>query len=317
VVMINVLQSKSRLKGLMWLGIGVGVMLSYQAIELYREDTFKTEGYRVSVDFGGMFGNPNDMAMHLVIFTPIAVALGIASKNKLCKLAYFTVAGTMVAGNMVTLSRGAFLGLIAVAVILAWKLGRKQRLKVSLISSIVGLLFMMVAPGNYGLRILSIFIPSLDQVSSSDQRRELLIQSIWITLRHPLGVGIGNFPLYGIRNLETHNAYTQVSSELGWLALIVYMILLVSPLRKLGAIERQMFAREDFSWIYYLSIGVQVSIIAYMISSFFSASAYSWFVYYPIAYAVCLRRIYQHEQAEKGIPAEETTSGDHLNLRKA
>jgi hypothetical protein len=58
-----------------------GLLLSYEAVKLYRAGVFQTEGYRVSVDVGGMFGNSNDLALHLVIFTPIAVALGIASKN--------------------------------------------------------------------------------------------------------------------------------------------------------------------------------------------------------------------------------------------
>ncbi len=318
VVMVNTLRTKSRLKGLMWLSIGVGVMLSYQAIGLYRAGVFKTEGYRVSVDFGGMFGNPNDMALHLVIFTPIAIALGIASKNKLSKLVYFASAGMMIIGNMVTQSRGGFLGLLAVSVVLVWKFGKKQRFKTILVSLIIGLLVMAFAPGNYGLRVLSIFIPSLDPVGSSDQRKELLIQSLWATLYNPQGLGIGNFPVISIRNLETHNAYTQISSELGWLAFAAYVILLISPLRKLGAVERQMFAREDLSWIYYLSIGIQASIIGYMVSSFFGPVAYNWFVYYPIAYAVCLRRIYQAGQAEKGISlAEENGLSDYFKRQTA
>ncbi len=298
IVMLNVLQTKRRLQGLMWLGIATSVWLSYQAVLLYREGVFKTEGYRVRVDIGGMFSNPNDMALFLVIVTPISIALGLASKYKFSKLLYFTAAGMMIAGNFVTQSRGAFLGLIATTAVLVWKLGKKQRFKSVLISSFVGASVITLAPGNYWIRILSIFIPSLDPVGSSDQRTELLIQSIWVSLRNPLGIGIGNFHLVGIRGLETHNAFTQISSEIGLAALVAYVVLMVSPLLKLALIERQMSAREDFSWTYYLSIGVQASIITYMVSSFFGPVAYSWFVYYLIAYAVCLRRIYQIGMAE-------------------
>ncbi|MDQ3043177.1 MAG: O-antigen ligase family protein, partial [Acidobacteriota bacterium] len=317
VVMINTLRTKSRLKGIMWLGVAAGLLLSYEAVTLYRAGIFQTEGYRVGVQsVSGMFGNSNDLALHLVIFMPIAVALGIASKNIISKLAYFISAGFMVMGNLVTQSRGGFLGLLGVAIILVWKFGKKQRFKTGLISSIVGLMVMVFAPGNFGLRMLSIFIPALDPVGSSDQRRELLIQSLWATLYNPQGLGIGNFRVISIRNLETHNAYTQISSELGWLAIIAYMILLISPLRKLGAIERRMFAREDFSWIYYLAIGVQASIIGYMVSSFFGPVAYQWYVYYPIAFAICLRRVYQTGQAEKGSPsAAESGSSDYSQLQ--
>jgi hypothetical protein len=62
--------------------------------------------------------------------------------------------------------------------------------------------------------------------------------------------------------------------------------------------QRQMAERGDFSWIYHVSIGIQGSIAAYMVSSFFASVAYNWFVYYPIAFAICLRRIYRMEQDE-------------------
>jgi hypothetical protein len=137
-------------------------------------------------------------------------------------------------------------------------------------------------------------------------------------LQNPFGIGIGNFPVFGTMNLETHNAFTQISSEIGWVALVAYVILMVSPLRKLAVIERQMVAREDFSWIYYLSIGVQASIVTYMVSSFFAPVAYNWYVYYLIAYAVCLRRIYQIGMAEKEIETgKESSFSNYFKLQKA
>ena len=298
VIIVNILNSKKRLYGLIWLGIGAAVMLSYQAIVLYNQGVFKTEGYRVSVDFGGMFANPNDMAMHLAIFLPIVLTLAFASKNKLSKIFYFVAAGMMIVGIMVTQSRSGFLGFLAMGAVLVWKIGRNQRLKVVVLSFVTCLFLILFAPGNFGLRILSIFVPSLDPTGSSDERKELLIRSIVVTLRNPWGIGIGNFPLVGIQNRQTHNAFTQVSSELGVIALVAYIILLISPLMKLGAVERQLSRNADFSWVYYLSIGVQASIVAYIISSFFGAVAYNWFIYFPLAFAVCLRRIYRSKQAD-------------------
>lgn len=293
IVMVNSLRTEKRIKALMWLGIGVGLMLSWQALDLYQRGEFKTDGYRVSVDFGGMFGNPNDMSIHLVIFIPIAVAIGAAAKNWLTKLLFFASAAVMTAGCFVTQSRGAFLGLIAVAAVLVWKFGRRHRLRTSIIAGIAGLVTILLAPGNYGLRILSIFIPSLDPVGSSDQRTELLLRSIIVTLRNPLGIGIGNFEIVGTHNLGTHNAFTQVSAELGWIAFAAYLIILISPIRKLDLMERHLYSKGDNSWLYYFSIGVQASIAGYFVASFFSSVAYNWYVYYPVAYAIGLRRIYQ------------------------
>ena len=299
IVMVNVLRTRRRLMGLMWLSLAMAFYLSYQALDLYMKGELKAEGYRVDVEIGGMFGNPNDLALHLVTMIPLAVCLAVASKGKVMKLVYFSCAALFVSANFVTYSRGGFLGLIAAAVVLAWKLGRKNRLNVMAASGFIGLLVILLAPGNYGLRIMSIFIPGLDPVGSSDQRRELLERSIIVTLRNPWGIGIGNFPIVGVHNLVTHNAFTQVSSEIGILGLAAYLIFMVSPFRKLGAIERTLSAEDDHDWFYYLAIGFQASIIGYMVSSFFVAVAYNWFIYYLIAYAVAFRRIYRLEKGVK------------------
>jgi len=301
IVMVNVLRTRQRLMGLMWLSLSMAFVLSYQALDLFMKGELKAEGYRVDVEIGGMFGNPNDLALHLVTMIPLAVCLGIASKSKIMKLIYFAMATLFVSANFVTYSRGGFLGLVAASAVMVWKLGRKSRLNVSIVSIVVGILVILLAPGNYGVRILSIFGLASDPVGSSDQRRELLERSIIVSLRNPWGIGIGNFPIVGVHNLVTHNAFTQVSSEIGLLGLLAYLIFMVSPFRKLGAIERTLFAKDEHDWFYYLAIGLQASIIGYMVSSFFVAVAYNWFIYYLIAYAVAFRRVYQ---IEKGLKEE-------------
>ncbi len=296
VVLVNVVRTRKRLMGMMWLSLGIGAYLAGVSIDMYFKGKFTVESYRVGVDVGGMFGNPNEMAMHFVMMTPIAVVLGIASKSPLMRLLYFGTAALLIAANMVTFSRGGFLGLLAVGAVLAWKLGRRQRLTVSIAAIVIGLLVVLAAPGNYGLRMLSIFIPSLDPVGSSDQRSELLKLSLLVSARNPWGIGIGNFPIVGIHNLQSHNAFTQISSELGIFGLAAYLIFMISPFRKLSAIERKQFDDNENDWFYYVAIGLQSAIIGYMVSSFFASVAYNWFIYYLIAYAVAFRRIYSFER---------------------
>jgi hypothetical protein len=304
VVMVNTLRTIPRLKGLMWLGIAVGVGLSYQAIDLYRDGVFEVEGYRVKVDFGGMFGNPNDMAVHLIMFIPISIGLALVSRHLLAKIAYFSFASLMTAAVFVTQSRGAFLGLMTVAAVLIWKLGKENRITIFAVSVVVGIVILLLAPGNYGIRILSIFVPALDPVGSADHRWDLLMRSLLVTLRNPFGIGIGNFSIVGQQNQETHNAYTQVSSELGWIALGAYLLFLISPLRKLGALERLTKLGEKDNWINTMSKVMYASIAGYMVASFFGAVAYNWFIYYPVAYAVCLRRLYQEGATRRAFITE-------------
>ncbi len=305
IVLVNVVRTRKRLIGLVTISLGIGVFLSIETIRLYMAGEFSVEGYRVAIsEVQGIFGNPNEMALHFVMMIPIAITLGIATKSSLTRLAYFSTAGLFLAATLFTQSRGGFLGLIGVAAVLVWKLGRKNRLNVSLVSLVFGAIFLVIAPGNYGLRLLSIFFPSLDPVGSAGARREGLITSLIVTARNPWGIGIGNSPVFGAHNLQTHNAYTQVSAELGILGLLAYLVFMVSPFRKLGAIERTLFDADDHNWFYYLAIGLQASIIGYMVSSFFASVAYNWFIYYLIAYAVAFRRIYSLETgATQDVPS--------------
>ena len=41
-----------------------------------------------------------------------------------------------------------------------------------------------------------------------------------------------------------------------------------------------------------MSIGLQGAIIGYMVSSFFGAVAYQWYIYYLVGYAICLHRLF-------------------------
>ena len=306
VVMVNVLRTRQRLMGMVWLSLSIGVVLSYFALGMYMRGEMTVERYRVGGSIKGMFENPNEMSMHLVMMFPIAVTLAIATRSAVMRGVYLLTAIVLISGNMITFSRGGFLGLIAAAAVLVWKLGRKNRVQVTAVSLVSGLLVLLLAPGNYALRILSIFGLAADPVGSSGQRQELLIRSLLVTARNPWGIGIGNFPIVGIQNLVTHNAYTQVSAEIGLLGLAAYMVFMISPFRKLGAIERVLWSKGETGWYYYLSIGFQASVVAFLVSSFFASVAYNWYIYYLIAYVVAFRRIYT---LEKGEPEQTKQNG--------
>lgn len=293
IVLVNVVRTERRLKGLMWLSLGVGVFLSYRAISDFQSGNLTVNGFRVKGALGGMFGNPNDMALHLVMMIPIAVALFFGTRNPVRKILYAACAALMTMAMVVTYSRGAFLGFVVSFLVLMWKLGRRQRFSVMAVALLVLLLFLIFAPGNYGLRLLSIFIPELDPVGSSIARRDLLWRSLFVALHNPIfGVGMENFHIVSSHELVSHNAYTQVAAELGFPALILYIGFIVAPLKKLWQIEQRTFADRRTSCFYHLTVGLQASIIAYMVSSFFGSVAYQWYIYYIIGYSIALRRIY-------------------------
>ncbi len=290
IIMANILRSLARIKGLMFLGIAIGAYLSYQAFELYRQGVFNTDGTRVSINFGGMFGNPNDLCIHLLIFIPISIAFGLCSRNLVARLTFYFVGAFMTFAIILTSSRGGFLGLIAVSTMLIWKLGKGRRFRAFLIGTFFLLCIAAVIPSTFSSRMGTIFDPSEDPESSSGQRLENLERSVATTLRNPLGVGLGNSKIFGVRNLETHNSYTQVSSELGWLAFGAYLTFLFYPLRRLSKLEADSLETGQRNWIYFLAVGTQAGLVGFMVSSFFGSVAYQWYVYYPVAYAIGLSK---------------------------
>jgi len=297
VVVVNVVRNTARLKGLLFLALGAAVLLSIGAINEYRYGLATVEGYRVSGRGVGIFGNTNDMALFVVTILPITVALLLASRRKLAKVLYAALAAVMLAAIVLSYSRGAFLGLVVVLIFFAMKLGRRNRSAIIAAIAVLTIALLFLAPGDYGLRLLSIFVPSLDPFQSADTRRGELFRSIFTAIRHPFfGIGMGNYmPQMSLRGIETHNAFTQVAAEMGLAALACYTMFIVSPLRKLGQIVRETFDERGKSGLCYLALGLEASLIAYMVSSFFLSVAYLWYVYYLVGYAVCLRRIYEAE----------------------
>ena len=301
IVTVNVVRTENRLRLMIWLAFAVSLYLSFYAVTDYmagnfREGTAYNNNQRIGGAISGLFGNSNDLAMHLVTMVPLAVGFAFASKG-LRKLLYLCFAVAFTAAIVVTFSRGGFLGLVIASVVLVRKIGRKNKF-LSTGALVVTLLAVLVfAPGGYAGRVSTIFNSAADATGSSTQRTEILKRSILVTLRYPLfGVGVGNFHYKSLFELVTHNAYTQVSSEMGIPALVIYVMLMVYPLRRLREVEKATADLEEKRRIHYWSIGIQASIVAYMVSSFFGAVAYQWYIYYIVGYAVALRRIYYVDQ---------------------
>jgi putative inorganic carbon (hco3(-)) transporter len=296
VVLVNVVRTEKRLNGLLLLALVTGIWLSLGAINDYRLGLMTVEGYRAGGRGGGIFGNSNDMALFLVTIVPIAIALLLGSRSLPRKFLFGGCAVLMVAGIVLTYSRGGFIGLLAALGFFAWKAGRRHRVEIVVAGLLLVAAFLALVPG-YALRLASIIVPSLDPVGSSEARSGELLRSLYIAIRHPLlGIGMGNYaPEMSYRGLVTHNSYTQVAAEMGATALVCYTMFVVTPLRKLGQIARETFGARANSRFYYLALGLQASLVGYMVCSFFASVAYLWYVYYLVGYAVCLRRLYESE----------------------
>lgn len=315
VLLINVITTREQLRSIMSLVVICGSVLAVIAINSYIVGDFKlivrNEGFvvglRIFGPVGGIVGNPNDLATTLDMILPLAVLLAITSRG-VTRAFYFVCAAALVGGVIVSFSRGGFLGLVAVGSVLLWKLSRRNRAVMTLAVVMMLGVFALVMPTGYAGRISSIFQMGGDPTGSTQARRDLLDRVAVVALYHPIvGVGMGNYHIHSIGEQVSHNAYLEVAAELGVAGLAAYLILIFAPFRSLRRIERET-AEEDTApavkdrkesrgrELHYMSIALQAVLIAYIVCSFFGSIQYQWFLYYPVAYAIALRRIHAGEQ---------------------
>jgi hypothetical protein len=83
VVMVNVVRTERRLRGMLMLAMAVSVMVSFYAFNDYQSGRFDLGGHRLKGVLGGLFGNPNDLALHLVTMVPLAAGLALARRGVL------------------------------------------------------------------------------------------------------------------------------------------------------------------------------------------------------------------------------------------
>jgi O-antigen ligase len=308
-VMINVMNTRERLRSILKVVVFCGTGLAIYAVYAYLQGNIIVSGSKLVVRIAGlvegMFGNPNDLATGLAILVPISVGLALTRRGG-ARLVFFTCTALLLAGIIVTFSRGGFLGLVAMGAVLLWKIGRRNRALTTLAFFVMLGVFMMMMPGGYASRLTTILHIEEDPTGSAQARRELLDRATSLAITHPvIGLGMGNFHIYSIQEQVAHNSYLEISAELGLAGLIAYLILMFSPLRSLRRIEREtrdMPSPPGNSGLltkhgdYYLSIALQAAFVAYLVCSFFSSIEYLWYVYYLVAYGVALRQIRAAEQ---------------------
>jgi len=163
------------------------------------------------------------------------------------------------------------------------------------------------APGVFWQRIQTIWsnsAPTTRDALSADyseqDRRDLLIRAIHFTAEHPLfGVGLGNFGPVSAAELGntddawsgTHNTFAQLSAEAGIPALLLFVVLLALPIRRMWRIARREGRKDEHTELDRMARATLVSMLAVIFGACFAHIAYEYFIYYPIAIAVGIDQI--------------------------
>jgi putative inorganic carbon (HCO3(-)) transporter len=294
VLMINVVDSVKRLRQLIEVTIVCGTILALGSLVQFARGQNLGDGFRASGIVGGMFGNPNDLALALNILLPIALGLALSRVNAAVKLFYWMCAGLLGLAVLVSYSRAGFMTLAIIGLLLMVRLRRRYPAFLAL-GVAAALVVVVVAPGSFWARVFTVFDSSGDAqaAQSSEVRWSLLQRSLEVAGFNPqrwlLGVGVNNFHIVSVRELAQHNAYLQIFNEVGLPAFILYVMFIFGLIRAMGRIVRAYERVRTHRHIWMMAVSLQIALIAYAIGSFFAPVAYLWYLYYVAGFAVCLK----------------------------
>jgi O-antigen ligase len=323
VLMVNTLTTPRRIEQFTWLIVIASSYIAGRTVLDYARGINLIENNRVQGAVGGMFKNPNDLALNMVAVLPLAglfvfrpispIRRGVAVLGGVLML--FTVVATQ--------SRAGTVGLVAMILVLAMNIVKR---KPGLVfgAALVGMLALPLLPSSYLERVASITDKNLDQTGSREARSILLRESYDAFLAHPLtGVGAGQFKNYdpdGRQEAwrESHNVVLQVAAELGIVGVIIFGFLVVrgfaGPIQTRRLLRRfdggrgsQRIAtvpaldpqeRELFTT--HAEV-LSAALAGWFVCALFASVAYHWTFYYLLALAVVPRDYLRTRLGEVGV----------------
>jgi O-antigen ligase len=265
---------------------------------------------RLQLSSSSTIANANDLAAHLLFVVCFLLYFVLRPRSR-AVLRLFAGGFIIVAlyAVMRTGSRGGLVAMVVGVLVLLTRLTPRQRITGVVLSPIIviGLLFAIPQATLVRITSFSEDSGSAEAAMSKDSREYLLRKSIEFTLANPLfGVGMGQFSTYeGTQSRsvgetgnwhETHNSYTQVSSECGIPALLLYLGAIVSTVGLLLRVSRKARAAQH-SDMYTACTCLILAIASFCTAMAFLSVAYRFYLPLLTGLAIALAAAADRELA--------------------
>jgi putative inorganic carbon (HCO3(-)) transporter len=313
ILMLNTLTNPKRIDRFLWLIVVASGYIAFRALVDYARGVNMVENGRVQGSVGGMFKNPNDLALNMVAVMPLAAALAMRSLTTGRRVLAIGCALLMMGAVVVSQSRSGTIGLAVMIAILGVNVARRR--PAIAVAGVLALMFAIpLMPSSYWHRLSSITDQSADETGSAEARRILLRESFEAFLTHPItGVGAGQFKNYNPEGREeawreSHNVVLQVAAELGVIGLGTFAFLVVRAATS-GRRTRRLLRRagvgrtprdtsvaadavvtgEEAEWLQSHTSAMTAALAGWFFCALFASVAYNWTFYYLLALAIAPR----------------------------
>lgn len=312
-LMVNTLVYPKRVEQFVWLIVIASGYIGLRAVFDYARGLNLVENGRVQGVVGGMFKNPNDLALNMVAVLPLALCIMFRRVSFTQRVVAGGCAGLMFLTIVASHSRSGSLGLAAAVLMFAVMiLNRRPGLVAA--GGLAVVLALPLLPSSYWMRLSSITDGSRDETGSRQARATLLWEAYYAFLEHPItGVGAGQFQNYKPEGRveawrETHNAFLQVAAELGVVGLMVFSFLVwrgfYAPMQARALLKRSapratrgrgdplppdVLTADERDLLSWHTTAITAALAGWLVCAIFASVAYNWTFYYLLALALAPR----------------------------
>jgi O-antigen ligase len=318
ILMINSVRNVRALRWLTWLIVFAMGYVALRGVIDFATGNNLVKGERLHGSISGLMGNPNDLAMNMVTFLPLALMIAITKRPTLHRGVAAFIAALMAATVLFTKSRAGLLGMGAMLVVLVLE-GRKIRPGLGVAALVAMFAATPFMPSWFWVRLASITDSSQDESGSRQARKDLMREGWQTFLEHPLtGVGAGQFKNYNPPDRlepwrETHNVLLQIAAELGIFGLLAFLLLVWQAVSALRWTRRTFvtngtgarpptgdgdfvpvtdaFRPEEREWLRMHSVAMAASLVGWFVCAQFASIGYYWTFYYLFALIVAGREL--------------------------
>jgi O-antigen ligase len=268
-----------------------GGLWHYAAGNTLWKEAGRTYGYNSPVAI-----NPNDFALTLNLILALTIGLYFASTSRWSKLFFLAEMPLLVAGVIVSFSRGGFIGLVTLLALALAQLVRMRGPVMPAVAALAVAVAFPLLPEGYTTRLYSILDMEYDTTGSAHGRWQGMRVALDVMLRNPL-VGVG----FDMNNLalrevtgnwsDVHNVYLQVGSELGFPGVIVYLLLGWRTFTSLHRALKTVRPVPEARSLWALGRGVQLAIVVFLVEAMFHPMAWYHYFYFLAGFSVATQQL--------------------------